>query len=81
MQGPITGATVWGDWTEYIHCPEHLKVIGYKLRVEEEIDGDNTALNGVQLLCQGDVESLQIKGENQHKLCDVWTSRSVDSLF
>ena len=57
-----TGVTGWGVWSKYIHCSKLEKIVGFKLRVEGIGSGDNTALNGVQLLCEGNTESAQIKG-------------------
>ena len=41
---------MWGTWQGKQFCPTDLVICGLKTRVEE-INPDNTALNGVILLC------------------------------
>ncbi|APJ02734.1 hypothetical protein [Silvanigrella aquatica] len=44
----------WGDWGFYDKCPLGQFVDGYTLLSEEEqINGDNTTLNGIVLHCSG----------------------------
>ena len=40
-----------GDWQGKQDCPTDLVICGLQTRVEEKFEGDNTALNGVVLLC------------------------------
>ena len=40
-----------GDWQGKQDCPTDLVICGLQTRVEEKFQGDNTALNGVVLLC------------------------------
>ena len=60
LDGPKIGLTDWGTISDYVQCPGRIK--GFKLRVEAEIDGDNSALNGIQLICQDGSTSRQIEG-------------------
>lgn len=41
----------WGSWGGIEKCPEGMYVYGYKIKVEPPINGDDTALNGIQLIC------------------------------
>jgi len=46
----------WGTWGKWEHCPKGSYVYGYKMKSEKkqkEIrpDGDDTAMNGIQLWC------------------------------
>ena len=44
--------TRWGGWTEYVYCPTGQAVVGIQTRVERnQGEGDDTALNGIRLLC------------------------------
>jgi hypothetical protein len=46
--------TNYGEWTQELHCPQGQAVAGIQTRVEayQGEDGDDTALNGVRLLCR-----------------------------
>ena len=44
--------TEWGNWRSIVKCPYSEAVMGIKTRVERVLgDGDDTALNGVRLIC------------------------------
>ena len=44
--------TSWGQWKDGLHCRAGWAVIGMKTRVERsQGGGDDTALNGLQLIC------------------------------
>jgi hypothetical protein len=44
--------TAWGDWTRLSICPPGMKINGFRTKVERpQGDGDDTALNGMQVLC------------------------------
>jgi len=45
------GKTDWGTWEEIDICPFHGKAYGFRLRVEDDSATDDSALNGIQLLC------------------------------
>ena len=45
--------TNWGSWKPVQRCPDGFAVVGLKTRVEnKQGDGDDTALNGLELYCQ-----------------------------
>ena len=48
-----TAGSSWGSWGGASWCPENSWAAGYQLLVERECGGgcDDTALNGVQLVC------------------------------
>ena len=51
--------TNWGSWSNLLHCPTGLAIVGIQTRVENIQSCercDNTALNGVKMLC-GDYQS------------------------
>jgi len=44
--------TFWGSWSPVLKCPKGMAVVGIQTRVEKDQSwGDDTALNGVKLLC------------------------------
>jgi len=44
--------TTWGSWSPVLRCPKGMAVVGLQTRVEkDQRRGDDTALNGVKLLC------------------------------
>jgi len=44
--------TSWGTWSPVLKCPSGMAVMGIQTRVERDQGrGDDTALNGVKLLC------------------------------
>ncbi len=49
MYSPKT--TKWGEWGEWEFCPSGTFVSGFTLKVQTQVSGDNTALNGVKLFC------------------------------
>merc|ERR1712072_641640 len=54
--GSITGdaVTAYGDWSNWLTCPDGMAVVGLQTRVEGNQGGaDDTALNGVKLTCAG----------------------------
>lgn len=42
----------WGDWGPTEYCPSNSYATGFAIRVEYPIDGDDTALNAIQLYCR-----------------------------
>jgi len=45
--------TSWGTWSPVLKCPTGMAVVGIQTRVEaDQGRGDDTALNGVKLLCR-----------------------------
>ncbi|MCU0664167.1 MAG: hypothetical protein MUC50_17795 [Myxococcota bacterium] len=45
------GNGYWGSWSSWKICPTGQYVIGYKMRVEDPCDNDDTGLNAVELTC------------------------------
>ena len=44
--------TNWGTWRSVVKCPHGTAVVGIKTRIEKSVGkGDDTALNGVRLIC------------------------------
>lgn len=44
--------THWGNWSNYQYCPAGQVIVGLMTRVEKDQGGDDdTALNGVRMLC------------------------------
>lgn len=43
--------TSWGQFDQHEYCPKNSFVTGMRLKVDHYHDGDNTALNGIQLVC------------------------------
>jgi hypothetical protein len=41
----------WGGWQGMRYCPDGSYLTGYHMRVEDPLDGDDTALNSVELQC------------------------------
>ena len=54
------GDGYWGGWSTYAMCPPGFRIAGLRTRVEQKVEGDNTALNDVQFLCRG-IEGYQGK--------------------
>ncbi|XP_045193286.2 vitelline membrane outer layer protein 1-like [Mercenaria mercenaria] len=48
----VTNANDWGDWGDAQYCGEDTYAVGYDMKIEEWIKGDDTALNGIKLICQ-----------------------------
>jgi hypothetical protein len=47
----------WGDWSSWVMCPSGKAVVGIQTRVESfEGEGDDTAINGMKLLCKTKVK-------------------------
>ena len=50
IQSP--SVTDWGDWSDWEVCEAHKYVVGFQLKTEKKQgQGDNTALNGIELQC------------------------------
>jgi hypothetical protein len=45
------GATPWAQWSTASYCPSGSFIRAYRLRVEQPIDGDDTAANSMQASC------------------------------
>ena len=46
-----TAPNLWGSWSGPYYCPSGYVICGLRTRVENPIDGDDTALNGVEFTC------------------------------
>merc|ERR1712156_583816 len=53
QQSAVIHSGYWGDWSDRAMCPEGQYVTGGNVRYEFPIDGDDTALNGLQIQCGG----------------------------
>ncbi|MGV5526445.1 hypothetical protein [Pseudomonas sp. XP1] len=42
----------WGEWSKIFSCPDGQSADGFVTRVEDPLDGDDTALNGMRLHCK-----------------------------
>ncbi|MGK0150806.1 phosphatidylinositol-specific phospholipase C domain-containing protein [Pseudomonas putida] len=42
----------WGEWSKTFSCPAGQSADGFVTRVEDPLDGDDTALNGMRLHCK-----------------------------
>ena len=51
LKSPLV--TNWGQWTTWSNCSSNQFVIGMQLKVEGDKGtfGDDTALNGIRLIC------------------------------
>nr|XP_048689517.1 vitelline membrane outer layer protein 1-like [Caretta caretta] len=48
----VTNGGIWGKWGEEETCPNKSFAIGFSMKVElPQLSGDDTALNGIRLLC------------------------------
>ncbi|XP_067279955.1 vitelline membrane outer layer protein 1-like [Pseudorasbora parva] len=47
----VKNGGIWGDWRSRSMCPSGKYAVGFNLRVEKPVDGDDTALNGIRLYC------------------------------
>ncbi|KAM6910587.1 vitelline membrane outer layer protein 1 homolog [Xenentodon cancila] len=51
----VTNGEMFGDWTWHEMCPDNFFAVGFSLRVETNQYGDDdTALNGIRLICAKD---------------------------
>ena len=68
------GKTDYGRWSPIIMCKLSGQVSGFRLRVEHSMGGDDTALNGIQLVCKDGSITEPINGYfgswEEYKLCD-----------
>ena len=49
--------TDWGDWVPHLRCPYGQAVIGLQTRIEEKQGGDDdSALNGIRMICSSYTE-------------------------
>lgn len=60
----IMGKTSYGDWSRIIWCKNSGQIAGFRLQVEDAlgVGGDDTALNGIQLLCKDGTVTDALEG-------------------
>ena len=58
----LMGKTDFGRWSKTLMCRESGQVSGFRLRVEDSMGGDDTALNGIQLVCKDGTFTEKIEG-------------------
>lgn len=60
--------TSFGDWVPHLRCPHGQSVIGLQVRMEaKQGDGDDTALNGVRMICSSYTEGSYIYANAEYK--------------
>lgn len=47
----FTNSGPWGRWSDPVYCPPRHHVCGLRQKVEQPIDGDDTAMNAVSFYC------------------------------
>ena len=58
-----SGKSWWGEWGQSKLCPVGYKIVGIQTQIERDHDGDNTALNGVKVLCR-DFENIPVPSKS-----------------
>ena len=59
----IMGKTSHGVWSEQAICSHGVRVKGFRLQLEDDQKfEDDTALNGIQLLCADGNPTIELKG-------------------
>ncbi|XP_060936556.1 vitelline membrane outer layer protein 1 homolog [Limanda limanda] len=63
----VTNGQQWGTWRWPEMCPDQFFAIGFSTRVEsKQGDGDDTAMNGIRLICGKDGNHNSIHTVESH---------------
>ncbi len=69
--GIVSGGNGWGSWGYSAECGSHGPVTGFKMLIEPNIKGDDTAANDMHLFCQ---DNTQIEAQVRTQWGN-WTSK------
>ncbi|XP_031430650.1 vitelline membrane outer layer protein 1 homolog [Clupea harengus] len=71
----VSNGGYWGGWGGMEMCPPSYRAFGFSLKVEEKLgSGDDTALNGIRLLCRHrENRNLQVTISSSEGRWGSWT--------
>lgn len=78
----VSNGGIWGSWESSRMCPSGFRAYGFSLRVERPLgNGDDTALNGIRLLCkQGSIHDVVVESAGHWGDWTSWRSCSSGYL-